>query len=243
MSELDLSELDYASFWNRAFAAADPSWRRIPMGERTNRIVDLLVARRARVVLDLGCAIGRLSMRIAAAGIEVYGIDISEKAIEFALAWARDEGMPNVHFQVGSASNLLFPDATFDAVVAIALLDHMPLAEAQRAVREVRAVLKPQGLFVASFDNPQGKEGHPYYAFPDGTRLYIRGPYRGLVWRPYTESEVRKLLVPFALHELKQESDGSLTVIAQKPGIAPGTSDDSLGAETGRTAETAAGNL
>ncbi len=241
MIELDLAELDYASFWNRVFSAADPSWRRIPAGDRANRIVDLLLAHRARTVLDLGCAIGRLSMRIAAAGIEVYGVDISQKAIEFAQAWARDEEMPNVHFQVGSAANLLFPDATFDAVVANAVFDHMPLSEARRAVREAWAVLKPGGLLIASFDDPQGKEGHPYHRFGDGTRLYIRGPYRGLVWRPYSETEIRKLLAAFALQELRQEQDGSTVAIAYKR-AQTATGENVLGREPHRTPQTVAGD-
>lgn len=243
MIGLDLTELDYAGFWNHVFAAADQSWRRIPMGDRANRIVELLLAHRARTVLDLGCAVGRLSMRIAAAGIEVYGVDISEKAIEFAQAWARDEEMPNVHFQVGSAANLLFPDATFDAVVANAVLDHMPLAEARRAVREVWAVLKPGGLLLASFDDPQGKEGHPYHRFEDGTRLYIRGPYRGLVWRPYSETDIQKLLSSFRIHELRQEQDGSTAVIAYKQEPAPQAREDALGETVDRTAGAAAGGF
>jgi ubiquinone/menaquinone biosynthesis C-methylase UbiE len=216
MSELDLDELDYASFWNRVFAAADGNWKRVPTTERANRIVELLVAHQAKVVLDLGCAVGRLSMRIAAAGIDVYGVDISQRAIEFAQAWAREEGMPNVHFQVGSASNLLFPDATFDAVIANAVLDHMPLVEARRAAREIWAVLRPQGLVIASFDDPQSKEGHAYHRFADGTRLYIRGPYRGLVWRPYTEAEILRLFSSFQVEELKRDPDGSFLVVAYK---------------------------
>jgi SAM-dependent methyltransferase len=223
---IDPGELDVAFFWNQAFAAADANWRRLPSGERARTIVDLLLKHKARVVLDLGCAIGRLSMLIAAQGIEVYGLDASEKAIAFARAWAQDEQMPNVHFDVGLASNLLYPNETFDAVVANAVLDHMPLSEAQKAVREIWAVLRPGGLLFASFDGLGGKEEMPYHILEDGTRLYVRGMYRGLIWRYYPDEEIRALLSRFRLEDLHTESDGSRVAIAFKEtqvGEVPGT--------------------
>lgn len=206
-----------AFFWNQAFAAADANWRRLPTSERTETIINLLLERGARTVLDLGCAIGRLSMLIAAQGIEVHGLDASDKAIEFARAWAKDEQMPNVHFEVGLASTLVYPDHTFDAVVANAVLDHMPLAEAKKAVREIRAVLCPGGLLWASFDGLGERETKPYHTLKDGTRLYTHGMHRGLIWRFYSEEEIRTLLRRFQLGALYTDADGSRVVIAVKP--------------------------
>lgn len=212
----DYDDLDTASFWNHVFAAADANWRRLPTSERAAAIVALLLKRGARHVLDLGCAIGRLSMLIAAQGIEVCGLDASEKAIAFASAWARDEQMPNVRFDVGLASNLTYPDATFDAVVANAVLDHMPLSEAQKAIREIWAVLKPGGLFFASFDGLAGKEDSPHQTLPDGTRLYVQGIQRGLIWRHYRDEEIRALLSPFHQEDLHGEPDGSRIIVATR---------------------------
>ena len=214
---IDLSELDMAAFWNLAFAAADANWRRLPTSERASRIVDLLRKRGARVVLDLGCAIGRLSMLIAAQGIEVYGLDASEKAIAFARSWALDEQMPNVHFDVGLASNLTYADSFFDAVVANSVLDHMPLVEAEKAVREIRAVLRPGGILFASFDGLEGKETESYRRLPDGTRLYLHGMRRGLIWRYYTDDEIHALLSVLEVESMHTEADGSRVVVALKP--------------------------
>ncbi len=210
---VDPSELDYSFFWDQAFAAADANWRRLPSSERASSIVNLLLERGARVVLDLGCAIGRLSMLIAAQGIELYGLDASEKAIRFARAWASDEQMPNTHFDVGMASSLVYPDSTFDAIVANAILDHMPLAEAQKAVREFVAVLRPTGFFFASFDGPAGREQEPYHTLADGTRLYVHGMHRGLIWRYYADEEIRALFSAFHLESLQTEADGSRVVV------------------------------
>jgi len=213
---MDLDELDISFFWNQAFAAADANWRRLPTSERANHIIQLLLGHEARKVLDLGCAIGRLSMLMAAQGIEVYGLDASEKAIAFARAWAQDEQMPDIHFDVGIASTLAYPDNAFDAVVANAVLDHMPLSEAQKAVQEIQSVLRPGGLVFASFDGLEGKETSAYHTFADGTRLYTHGMHRGLVWRYYPDAEIQALFGLFQTESLQTDTDGSRVVVAVK---------------------------
>lgn len=213
---IDLSELDVSFFWNQAFAAADANWRRLPTSERANQIIALLRERGARRVLDLGCAIGRMSMLIAAQGIEVWGLDASEKAIAFAQAWAKDEQMPDIHFDVGMASTLPYPDNAFDAVVANAVLDHMPLVEARKTVREIFSVLRAGGLVFASFDGTEGKETTPYHTLEDGTRLYTHGMQRGLIWRYYSAEEIRALFASFHVESLRVDTDGSRVVIAAK---------------------------
>jgi 2-polyprenyl-3-methyl-5-hydroxy-6-metoxy-1,4-benzoquinol methylase len=214
---MDFSELDTTFFWNQAFAAADANWRRLPTSERAQHIVQLLRERGVRRVLDLGCAIGRLSMLIAAQGIEVYGLDASEKAIAFARAWAQDEQMPDIHFDVGMASTLTYPDNAFDAVVANAVLDHMPLSEAQKAVWEMYAVLRPGGLVLASFDGMEGKESSAYHLLEDGTRLYTHGMQRGLIWRYYRDEDIQALFAPFQVESLRTDADGSRVLVAVKP--------------------------
>lgn len=213
---IDLSELDVSFFWNQAFAAADANWRRLPTSERANQIIALLRERGARKVLDLGCAIGRLSMLIAAQGIEVWGLDASEKAIAFARSWAADEQMTDIHFDVGMASTLPYPDGTFDAIVANAVLDHMPLVEAQKAVREMFSVLRVGGVVLASFDGTVGKETTAYHTLEDGTRLYTHGMQRGLIWRYYRDEEIRALFAPFHVESLRVDTDGSRVVVASK---------------------------
>jgi len=213
---MDFSELDVSFFWDQAFAAADANWRRLPTSERAQHIIQLLRDLGAKKVLDLGCAIGRLSMLIAAQGIEVYGLDASEKAIAFARAWAQDEQMPDIHFDLGVASTLAYPDNIFDAVVANAVLDHMPLSEAQKAVKEILSVVRPGGLVYASFDRLEGKETTDYRALEDGTRLYTHGVQRGLVWRYYSDEEVQALFAAFQIESFQVDADGSRVIVAVK---------------------------
>ncbi len=98
-------------------------------------------------VLDCGCGVGDDVRAIAARvgdGGSVVGIDANEALIEAAIA----RGVPpNARFLAGNAETLAFPDASFDAVRAERLLQHV--ADPQIAVNEMRRVLVPGGSLLA----------------------------------------------------------------------------------------------
>ncbi|MBV8269122.1 MAG: methyltransferase domain-containing protein [Planctomycetaceae bacterium] len=90
---------------------------------------------RGRRVLDLGCGKGRFAARLAESGADVVGIDLS------AAMLAEAEGLALVR---GSARRLPFASASFDAVVAVEVFEH--LADVDAALREARRVLRPGGV-------------------------------------------------------------------------------------------------
>jgi len=74
----------------------------------------------------------------------VIGIDINERYIVEAQKLAAQEKVTNVRFTIGSVYALGFPDRTFDAVLAHAVLEH--LTEPVQALQQLRRVLKPGGV-------------------------------------------------------------------------------------------------
>jgi 2-polyprenyl-3-methyl-5-hydroxy-6-metoxy-1,4-benzoquinol methylase len=97
-----------------------------------------------RRVLDLGCRDGSLS-RAYADGNEIVGVDADREA----LAAARKLGIETHWADLDEP--LDFADASFDVVVAGELLEH--LRDPHRIVDDVRRVLRPGGVFVASVPN------------------------------------------------------------------------------------------
>jgi SAM-dependent methyltransferase len=97
-------------------------------------------------LLDCGCGPGSITCDLAevVAPGEVIGLDLQPSQVERAAALARERGVVNVRFEVGSIYTLPFPDASFDATFARTVLMHLqdPLA----AAREMRRVLKPGGI-------------------------------------------------------------------------------------------------
>jgi ubiquinone/menaquinone biosynthesis C-methylase UbiE len=97
-------------------------------------------------LLDCGCGPGTITLdlaRIVAPGA-VIGIDRSDAQFAPARATAAQEGLA-VTFETGEVDRLPFADASFDAVFAHALFEHLP--DPAGATAEVRRVLRPGGCF------------------------------------------------------------------------------------------------
>jgi len=92
-------------------------------------------------VLDIGSGKGFLlhDLRIAAPGVEVYGLDISEYGIKHSMEDVRPTLVR------GTAASLPFRDAAFDVVLCINTIHNLPLDLCKQAVREIERVKRPGG--------------------------------------------------------------------------------------------------
>lgn len=97
-------------------------------------------------VLDVACGSGGPALRIAArSGCSVVGVDLHEDGIATARKMAVDRGLADrADFQRADATQTLpFPDGSFDAVICIDAINHLP--DRARVLAEFRRVLKPRG--------------------------------------------------------------------------------------------------
>jgi SAM-dependent methyltransferase len=95
-------------------------------------------------VLDLGCRSGALTRHFLE-GNSVVGLDVDASALEKAAALGIEPVQANVE------EPLAFESASFDAVVAGELFEHLQFPDA--LVAEIRRVLKPGGVLVGSVPN------------------------------------------------------------------------------------------
>ncbi|MCW1926472.1 methyltransferase domain-containing protein [Luteolibacter arcticus] len=132
--------------------------------------------------LDLGCGHGWYACEMARAGYAMTGVDLSAEQIANAKEHAREEGC-ELEVMTASATELPFPDASFDFVYSINVLHHIedPQAQAQSFLEIVR-VLKPGGKFFLHEINVENPLFRLYmsYLFPvirdidEGTERWIR---------------------------------------------------------------------
>ena len=118
---------------------------------------------RGAAVLDLACGTGDLTKALSEKGFRVTGLDISAEMMAIGREKCRYLS-PKPSFVLGSAEEIPFPDASFDAVtIAFGLrnFDHRA-----RCLAEIRRVLKPGGrLAVLEFAVPRNRVWRALYLF------------------------------------------------------------------------------
>ncbi|MFJ4029272.1 SAM-dependent methyltransferase [Paenarthrobacter sp. NPDC089989] len=119
------------------------------MQQATIRMTDIvaehLAAEPGHRILDVGCGLGAPAIRIAqGVDVEIVGIATSPKLIEAANKAAREAGVADrVTFEVVDAEELPYAASTFDSVIAIESLVHMP--NRARVFRNISHILRPGG--------------------------------------------------------------------------------------------------
>jgi ubiquinone/menaquinone biosynthesis C-methylase UbiE len=92
-------------------------------------------------ILDIGCGTGAMSQKLSPYG-EVVSADFSPLALDFS----KRRGLTELC--AADAMRLPFRDRSFDVIVALDILEHLP--DDQAALAEFQRVLKPGGRVIAT---------------------------------------------------------------------------------------------
>jgi ubiquinone/menaquinone biosynthesis C-methylase UbiE len=138
-------------------------------------VVDHGSSKRVLYVADIGCGAGTQSLIWAEMGHKVYGLEVNEPLLELARGRSAEAGY-SIDFQLGSATNLPWPDESLDICLMIELLEHV--AEWEACLRECARVLRPNGVLVLITSNklcPVQREFNlPLYSwYPKSMKRYL----------------------------------------------------------------------
>lgn len=87
-------------------------------------------------VLDIGCAKGFLVKELCNLGLNAYGVDISQ----YAIKCSPPEITGRLH--LGTATQLIFPNQSFDVALSINTLHNLEEEDFARAIHEMQRVAK-----------------------------------------------------------------------------------------------------
>jgi ubiquinone/menaquinone biosynthesis C-methylase UbiE len=120
------------------YDTSEPHFRPENQRKVKSRLVEIRRSSPGGRLLDIGCGTGFLLRLAADVFDDMVGLDITPEMLARAAAAA-----PSAELVLGSAEEIPFPDASFDAVSAYSFLDH--LADVPAVFRQMRRVLRPGG--------------------------------------------------------------------------------------------------
>ncbi len=177
----DVGEL--AKFNAMAARWWDPNGESRPLHDINPARLDYVAARialRGARVLDVGCGGGLFSEALAAAGAEVTAIDLGADVLDVARLHLLESGLAVDYRECSVESLATERPASFDAVVCMEMLEHVP--DPAAIIAACAQLLRPGGqLFLSTLNRtPQAFAvaivGAEYLArlLPRGTHSYAR---------------------------------------------------------------------
>ncbi len=95
-------------------------------------------------VLDAGCGVGKpTSEFLAEKGFDVVGVDISKRMVNLA-----KRNVPNARFYQKNILDLDFPDASFDGIICVYTLWHIPRSDHSSIIKNFRRMMRDGGILV-----------------------------------------------------------------------------------------------
>ncbi|MFV2019242.1 class I SAM-dependent methyltransferase [Micromonospora sp. LOL_023] len=108
--------------------------------------VELVQSTGTRVVADVGCGPGRVTVLLAEHGLDAFGVDLSPGMIGYAR-----QAYPKLRFEVGSMLDLDLPDGGLGGLLAYFSIIHLPWERRPEAFAEFHRTLVQGGYLMLVF--------------------------------------------------------------------------------------------
>lgn len=126
-------------------------------------------------VLDVGCGTGRLVQFLNENDFSAVGCDNSAIAVKIAQKNNKKNAITKA-----SATHLPFPNASFDLITGISMIEHLTKKETDEFINEAKRVLKPNGFIFIVTPNYASPwrfiQGKKWFGYSDPTHIAFFTP-------------------------------------------------------------------
>ena len=113
-------------------------------------VIDLHPPKQGMSVLDVGCGTGTTLQQYQEAGCQIWGIDLSKAMLRQARKKLGDDSQ----LYHGDASQMPYPDASFDLVLGMLSFHEMHSSVRGQIMAEMVRVMKPEGRILIAEYHP-----------------------------------------------------------------------------------------
>lgn len=129
--------------WSRLYEVADGFTYHFHV--RRSRVLELLPPQLGDVV-DVGCGPGVMVEAVRQRGGTFKGVDLSTEMVSEATE--RFGTLDGVSFETGNIESLNLPDASFDQVICMAVIEYLRTPD--QALAEIARILRPGGMAIVT---------------------------------------------------------------------------------------------
>lgn len=135
--------LSFPEYLNDAYAQWESTTLKKEIGKIKNQ-----------TVLDVGCGGGRNSIPLAKMGAKITGVDISPQMLDFAKNNAKkNKCSKNTNFIQSNAWEIDLPSRSFDKILLLGILEHIPEEYRKKTIKEAQRLLKKGGELYVVINN------------------------------------------------------------------------------------------
>ena len=167
------------------------------------RLRDSLDRQKILDVLDLGCGIGRHAILFAESGFKVTAVDNSQNALEVLKAKASEKRVTITCIE-DSYTKDIFPDSSFDLVIAYNVLYHGYRDDLNRSIELVYRYLKPGGFFFFTCPTQQDAKYGNGEKIQENTYRSLNSVHPGDIHYFVDEDDIAYLLRDFAEYTINK---------------------------------------
>ena len=193
--------------------------------EHLHRYAMSLLFVEGKTVLDIASGEGYGAALLASKAQSVTGVDIDPQSVRHAQNNYYD---PKLTFLLGSCDSVPLPDGSFDVATSFETIEHHDKHE--EMLREIKRVLKPNGLLIISSPNRLTYSDEPRYVNPFHVKELYFDEFRSLLQARFKHVEIygQRLAIGSFITPLNESSEtdyhaltGDVGDLRQKVGALP----------------------